>query len=107
MAAGKDGTVMATAPSDSRDRTPSHSFPAKQASPSQYIDNPRQHIRTDMDDIKYVVFASLYSKEWEMSAAKMTTVSEGDIGGRIPKLSATPENIQSVRSGVVCHGGIE
>ena len=37
----------------------------------------------------------------------MLTVSEGEIGGRIHALPDTPENIQSVRSGVGCHGGIK
>ena len=57
---GKDETVTATMPSGSKYVPPSRRFPAKQASQSPYIENPRQHMRTDKAGIKDVVFASLY-----------------------------------------------
>ena len=39
--------------------------------------------------------------------ATMLNVLEGEIGGRIPSLPATLENIQSVRSGTGYHGSIK
>ena len=74
--AGKDGTATEITPSNSINKPPSRCLPAKRASPYWYIKKP------------------------------VTTVLEGDIWGRIPALSANPENIQSTRSGAGCHGGI-
>ena len=61
-------------------------------------------MRTDTADIEAVVFASLYP-EGRAKSATTVPFSEGEIGGRIPSLPATPENIQSVSAG--CHGEIE
>ena len=61
---------------------------------------------TDTTDIEAVVFTLSYPEERANSAATVLTFLEGDIGGRIPALPATPENIQSVRSGAGYHGGI-
>ena len=55
-------------------------------------------MRTDTADIK-AVFTSSYPEERAKSVATVPTVSEGEIGGRIPAPPATPENIQPVRSG--------
>ena len=49
----------------------------------------------------------VYPEERAKSTATVPTVSEGDLGGRITVLPDTPENIQSVRSGAGCHGGIK
>ena len=87
--AGKDGTATATTPSDSRDRPPSRRSPAKRASPSRYVEKPRQHVRTDTADIEAVVFASLYP-EGRAKSATTVPFSEGEIGGRIPAPPATP-----------------
>ena len=107
MTEGKVEIETATTPSDSRDRPPSRRFPSKQASPSWYIENPRQEIHTYMANIKAVVFSLLYPEEQEKSAATVPNVLEVEIGGRILALPATPENIQSERSGAGCHGGIK
>ena len=108
VTAGKDETVMATTPSDSRDRPTSRRLPDKKDSPYWYIENPRQHMHTDTADIEAVVFALLYPEEQSKSAATVPTVLEGDIWWRIPALTDTPENIQSVRiSSSGCHGNIE
>ena len=64
-------------------------------------------MRTDMADIKAVFFTSSYPEERAKSAVTLPTILEGEIGGRIPALPATPENIQSVRCGAGCHVGIE
>ena len=89
----KDGTATVTTSSDRRDISPSQRLPAKLASPSWYIESPRQHIRNDTADIEASVFASLYPKERAKSSVTGQTVSEGEIGGRIPTLPATPKNI--------------
>ena len=49
----------------------------------------------------------VYPEERSKSAAMVPTVLEEDIGERITALPATPENVQSVRGGAGCHGGIE
>ena len=49
----------------------------------------------------------VYSEERAKSVVTVPNVSERGIGGIIPTLPTTPENIQSTRSGVGLHGGIE
>ena len=104
---GKDGTGMVTTPSDSKDIPPFCRLPANRASPYWYIENPRQHMCTDMADIEDFLFTSSYPEERAKYAATVPTVSDGEVGGIIPALPATPEKIQSMRSGVVCHRGIK
>ena len=58
-------------------------------------------------DTKAVVFASLYPENLVKSTERVPTVLEGYIWGRIPALTATPENIQSIRSGAEYHIGIK
>ena len=86
----KGVTVTATTPSNSSDRPHSRRLPAKQATPSRYIENPRQNMHTDTADIEAVVFAFICSEDQENYAATALTVLEEEIGERITALPATP-----------------
>ena len=99
--------MTATTPSNIRGRPPFCRLPAKRDSPSWYIEKPSQHMSTDTAYIQDVVFTSSYHEDRVKFAATVPTVLEGDIGGRIPALPDTPENIQFVRSGAGFHGGIK
>ena len=75
VTAGKDITVRATTQSNIRDRPPSRHLPAKRASPSQYIANMRQHMRTDTYDIEAVVLSLSCPEERAKYAAMAPDVS--------------------------------
>ena len=64
-------------------------------------------MRTATANIEAVVFTLIYPEDRMNSTVTVPTVSEEEIRGRITVLPATPENIQSRRSGVGFHDKIE
>ena len=92
VAAVKDGTATETMPYKRRHKQHSRRPLEKQASPYQYIENQRQHMRANMANIEAVVFALLYPGKRAKFETTVPTVLDVEIRGRIPALHSTHDD---------------
>ena len=64
-------------------------------------------MRTYMVNTEALVFTLFYPEDRAKSSKTVPIFLEGKIGGIIPSLPDTPENIQTMRSGTGCYGEIK